>query len=176
LNSSTARTGLSPIAVARLGAGGRDAQRHQQALLGPDHRLADDLAEALLVGDQVVRREGAHDRLRVAAGDHRCGQRDRGAGVTWGRLHEHVALGDRVELPGDRGGVRHAGDHEDAVEGRQQVETLDRRLEQRGIGAGQWVQELRVTRPGQRPEASARATGQHDAVESTELIAHAHRV
>ena len=78
----------------------------------PAHRLPDDLDER---GRPSAIRwsaaNDAHDRVRVAAGDDRGGERDRRAGVPRRRLDEDVLLGQVGQLAGHRGRVRDAGDH-----------------------------------------------------------------
>jgi hypothetical protein len=122
LNSSTASTAPSPSGPPHWtypypvsGLEGGDTERHQQALRGAGHRLADHLDEALAVGDEVIGRERAHDRLWVAAADDRRGQRDGCARIPWRRLDQDVLFRYAGKLARHRCGVCHPGDHEDPI-------------------------------------------------------------
>ena len=66
------------------------------------------------------------------------------------------------QLVAHRGGVRAAGDHDDAVLAGERDEPVPRGLQQRAAGAGEVVQELRCARARQRPQPGARAPCGHD--------------
>ena len=109
-------------------------------------------------------------RAITAAARPIAAQESRGDGST-----RMLSSGSVGQLAGHGGGVRDAGDHEDVVRGGQRRQPLDRRLQQRRVGAGQRVQELRVTGPRQRPQTSTAATCGDDRVQGCPCSsAHAH--
>ena len=106
------------VAIAGLGPTGLNAQHHHLALLGTRVGGADELEEALGLGDDVVRGKDAHDGVGIQLADQVGGEADGGGGVALGRFGEDLALGDAGQLLDDlrtQGGI---GEHEDAL-GRQ---------------------------------------------------------
>ena len=117
------------------------------------------------VGDQVVGGEGRHHRAGAALLDHRGGERDRRTRVAGERLDEDVALRQVGQLADDRGACAVPVTTSRRSGGAQRREPVEGGLQQRPVGAGQRVQELRVGGAGQRPQPGAAATGGHHHVQ-----------
>ena len=106
------RGGLD-VAIAGLGPGRGDAQRHQRT--AHRYRAGDNEggAEGLLIDDVVVGREHHHDAVRVKARDDRRGKPDRRRGVASHRLLDDVYWNslDVGQLAPGLGGLQRVGDH-----------------------------------------------------------------
>src|SRR5690606_29409437 len=89
------------IPVPGFGACRGEADRDEIADLASGAGGANRVAERLLIGDVVVRRETSHDRTTIAALDESRGQREGGAGPGGRGLDDDVAFGQVGELAGD---------------------------------------------------------------------------
>jgi len=78
------------VAVTRLGARGRDAERHEVTRLGEFLRAEEHLLVLFLLADHVVRRGNEHDGFRVHG---KAGKRNRGCGVAAHGFQQELAAG-----------------------------------------------------------------------------------
>src|SRR5690606_39477091 len=84
------------IPVSGFGACRGEADRDEIADLGGSDGGADRVAERLLIGDVVGRREASHDRTTIAALDERRCQREGGAGTGWRGVYYDAVFGQDV--------------------------------------------------------------------------------
>ena len=93
--NSGKRLAGADVAVAGLGAGGLDADRHEVAVGRDRGRRVDAVGPHLAVLEQVVAGQHRHDRVRVLGGEDGGRQRDGGRGVLGQRL---LDVAHRVQL------------------------------------------------------------------------------
>src|SRR5690606_28675414 len=156
------------IPVSGFGACRGEADRDEIADLGGSDGGADRVAERLLIGDVVVRREASHDRTTIAALDESRGQREGGAGPGGRGLDDDVAFGQVGELAGDGDRVGRAADYHNAFRRRQLADPIEGLLEQ-GFVTEQREQELGTGRPAEGPESGAGASCRDHAPEVVDM-------
>jgi len=83
------------VAVARLGARGRDAERHEVTRLGEFLRTEENLLVLVLLADHVVRGRNEHDGFRIHG---KACERDRGCGVAAHGFQQELAAGHAFDF------------------------------------------------------------------------------
>lgn len=153
------------IAVARVGARGTDADRHQRiARLGKLHAGGDVAAELLLVENEVVGRRYDHRRRRLQRFEAEGRIGDAGGRIASDGFAQHLLgpeLGELLENQLPVGGIR----HDQEVLRRDDRRKTFERMADEALPRAQNIEKLlgKVASAG-RPEAAADSSGHDDAV------------
>ena len=148
------------IAIAGFRPGGRRAENDDVGSGGGDlHASLDDLAKALLVGDDVVGREDAEDGIGCGALHDHSGERAGRGGIAGAGFAQNALVRDLRKLLRDGLGEQLVGDDEEALGGGDGTEALDRLLDH-GFRAGERENLLGAGTARARPEARAAASGE----------------
>ena len=153
------------IAVARVGARGTDADRHQRiARLGKLHAGGDVAEELLLVENEVVGRRYDHRRRRLQRFEAEGRIGDAGGRIASDGFAQHLLgpeLGELLENQLPVGGIR----HDQEVLRRDDRRKTFERMADEALPRAQNIEKLlgKVASAG-RPEAAADSSGHDDAV------------